>query len=95
MAARCSSLPELVTRSRQDQEAVHLLEAKTTRGDVEGIQGYATPLLRVNSVLQLHAHKEAVLAILHGTERRLLGDPQRAEAEQLEKAGHAVRSNNQ
>ncbi|KAI2647359.1 DNA polymerase II large subunit [Labeo rohita] len=37
---------KLVTRSKQDQEAINLLEAKTKRIDINGIQRYATPLLR-------------------------------------------------
>ncbi len=37
---------KLVTRSKQDQDAVNLLEAKTKRIDINGIQRYATPLLR-------------------------------------------------
>lgn len=55
---------KLVTRSRQDQEAVRLLEAKTTQVKVDGIQRYATPLHRVKNMPQLQAPKEAVLANL-------------------------------
>ncbi|KAK9536064.1 hypothetical protein VZT92_005878 [Zoarces viviparus] len=54
-------------RSRQDQEAVQLLESKTTRADVNGIQRYATPLLRVKNMPQLQACKGTVLANLHST----------------------------
>ncbi|XP_026110661.1 uncharacterized protein LOC113084551 isoform X2 [Carassius auratus] len=87
---------KLVTRSRQDQEAVRLLEAKTTRVDVDGIQRYATPLLRVKNMPLLQAPKEAVLANLRSTERRLRRDPQRAaaycaEIGKLENAGYAVK----
>ena len=87
---------KLVTRSRQDQEAVHLLETKTTHVEVGGIQRYATPLLGVKNMPQLCAPKEAVLANLRSTERRLLQDPQRAaaygaEIAKLEKAGYAVK----
>lgn len=87
---------KLVTRSRQDQEAVHLLETTTTQVEVEGIQRYATPLLRMKKMPQLCAPKEAVLANLRSTERRLLRDPQRAvaycaEIAKLEKAGYAVK----
>ncbi|XP_030609347.1 uncharacterized protein LOC115796997 [Archocentrus centrarchus] len=86
----------LVTRSRQDQDAVHLLETKTVRVNVDGIQRYATPLLRVKDMPQLKAPKEAVLASLRSTERRLRRDPDKAaaycaEIDKLEKAGYAVK----
>lgn len=84
---------KIVKRSRQDQEAVHLLETKTTRVEVGGIQRYATPLLRVKNMPQLCAPKEAVLANLRSTERRLLRDPERAAAycAEIGKAGYAVK----
>ncbi|KAI3370007.1 hypothetical protein L3Q82_024436, partial [Scortum barcoo] len=37
---------KLLTRSRRDQEAMNLLEAKTRRVEVDGVLRYATPLLR-------------------------------------------------
>lgn len=36
---------KVVSRSRQDQEAINLLEEKTVRVEVDGTQRYATPLL--------------------------------------------------
>lgn len=63
---------KLVTRFRQDQEAVHLLETKIARVEIEGFQLYATPLLRVKNIPQLCAQKEALLANLCSTEWRLL-----------------------
>ncbi|KAJ8405628.1 hypothetical protein AAFF_G00316080 [Aldrovandia affinis] len=69
---------KLITRSKQDQEAVNLLDAKMVRVDVDGVQRYATPLLRVKDMPRLQASKEAVLANLHSVERRLGKDPEKA-----------------
>ncbi|KAJ8395307.1 hypothetical protein AAFF_G00032920 [Aldrovandia affinis] len=52
----------LVTRSRRDEEATNLLEAKTTRVEVEGVLRYATPLLRVSNMPTLTAPPEAALS---------------------------------
>ncbi len=87
---------KLVTRSKQDQDAVNLLEAKTKRIDINGIQRYATPLLRVKHMPKLQTTKEAVMANLRNTENRLMRDPQKAEAyhaeiRKLEQAGFAVK----
>ncbi|KAK7879830.1 hypothetical protein WMY93_033500 [Mugilogobius chulae] len=84
---------KLVVRSRQDQEAMQLLETKTTRVDIQGVQRYATPLLRVKNMPQLKAPKEAVLANLRSTEKRLKRDPEKAaaycnEIDKLESAGY-------
>ena len=48
---------KVVVRSRQDQEAIHLLQEQTVRVKVDGIQRYATPLLRVKHMPQLHASR--------------------------------------
>ncbi|KAE8291494.1 hypothetical protein D5F01_LYC11102 [Larimichthys crocea] len=87
---------KLVTRSRRDQEAMNLLEAKTRRVEVDGVLRYATPLLRVSNMPTLTAQPEAVLPSLRSTERRLGRDPVKAEAYQaeitkLKKAGYASR----
>lgn len=37
---------KLITRSKQDNEAIDLLNAKTIRVNVDGIDHYATPVLR-------------------------------------------------
>ncbi|XP_035990493.1 uncharacterized protein LOC118562319 [Fundulus heteroclitus] len=84
---------KLVTRSRRDQEAMNLLEAKTRRVEVDGVLRYATPLLRVSNMPTLTAQPEAVLASLRSTEKRLSRDPEKAEAYQaeiakLKKAGY-------
>lgn len=71
---------KLVTRSKQDQEALDLLEAKTLHVEVGGVQRYATPLLRVKQMPRLQAPKEAVLANLRSTERRLQKNPEQASA---------------
>ncbi|KAK7938318.1 hypothetical protein WMY93_001644 [Mugilogobius chulae] len=68
----------LITRSRQDAEAVHTLEKKTTRVMVDGVNRYATPLLWKQNVIPLNASKEAVLPQLRGTEKRLVRDQERA-----------------
>lgn len=70
---------KLVTRSKQDQQSLNLLQASTVRIEVEGVQRYATPLLRLSDSTTLHAPMEAVLPSLRSTERRLAKDPQRAE----------------
>lgn len=85
---------KLVTRSRRDQEAMNLLEAKTRRVEVDGVLRYATPLLRVSNMPALTAQPEAVLPSLRSTERRQLRDPTKAEAYQaeigkLKQAGYA------
>ncbi|XP_057186686.1 uncharacterized protein LOC130552431 [Triplophysa rosa] len=69
---------KLVVRSKQDQEAIELLEAKTRRIRVDGVLRYATPLLRKRGVPSLRAPKEAVLPSLRSLERRLDRDPRRA-----------------
>ncbi len=68
-----------VMRSKQDKEALELLEAKTRRVQVAGILRYATPLLRKRDVPPLRAPKEAVLPSLRGLERHLARDPLRAD----------------
>lgn len=87
---------KLVMRSRQDQEAIHLLQEQTARVNVDGTECYATPLLRVKNMPQLHASPEAVLPQLRSIERRLLKAPKQAAAYQaeihkLEEAGYTVR----
>ena len=67
-----------VVRSKQDQRAVQLLEDKTIRVDVGGIQHYATPLLRADDT-KFHAPKEAVLPTLKRTEKHLATRPLLAE----------------
>ncbi len=71
---------KLVVRSKQDKEAMELLEVKTRRVDVAGIRRYATPLLRKRDMPLFQASKEAALPSLRSTERRLAKDPQRAKA---------------
>ncbi|XP_073769332.1 uncharacterized protein [Danio rerio] len=71
---------KVVTRSRQDQAAMDLLQTKTVRVNVDGVQRYATPLLRVQSMPTLFAPPTSVLANLRNTEKRLLKDPDHATA---------------
>lgn len=87
---------KLVTRSRQDQEAISILETKTIRVEVDGILRYATPLLRRKDMPLFQATKEAVMPCLRSVERRLARDPARAEAyrvemEKLIKAGSVIK----
>ncbi len=67
-----------VTRSREDQVALEILNQGTVRVDINGIQRYVTPLLRKPSVACLNASEEAVMPLLRRTERHLLKDPERA-----------------
>ncbi|XP_073718037.1 uncharacterized protein [Misgurnus anguillicaudatus] len=87
---------KVITRSRQDKESIQLLQENTVRVNIDGVQRYATPLLRVKNMPNLYAHKEAVLPHLRGTEKRLERDPNLATAYQeelnkLEKAGYVVK----
>ncbi|KAK7939924.1 hypothetical protein WMY93_003250 [Mugilogobius chulae] len=68
---------KLITRSKQDTVAIRLLEEKTVRVQIDGIQRYATPLLW-KGLPPLTATKEAVIGHLRGTESRLLKDPAKA-----------------
>ena len=70
---------KIVTRSRQDDLAISLLENRTTRVDVDGVFRYATPLLRRKDMPHLQATPNAVIPNLRGVERRLTKDPEKAE----------------
>ncbi|KAL0184292.1 hypothetical protein M9458_019988, partial [Cirrhinus mrigala] len=83
------------TRSKQDQHALTLLQKRTARVEVNGILRYATPLLRQLNPVTLNAPKEAVLASLRRTKRRLDKDPDLSEAyctemKKLEQAGYVA-----
>lgn len=87
---------KLAVRSRQDQEAVKLLQDHTVRVKVGGTERYATPLLRVKNMPLLKATPEAVLPFLRGTEKRLSKSPEQAaayqrEIEKLVEAGYVVK----
>ncbi|KAJ8286056.1 hypothetical protein GJAV_G00034060 [Gymnothorax javanicus] len=75
---------KVVTRSKQDNLAVSLLEERTTRIEVDGVRRYATPLLRRKNMPCLKASPDAVMPSLRGVERRLQRDPERAEIYQAE-----------
>ncbi|CAI5672528.1 unnamed protein product, partial [Oreochromis niloticus] len=70
----------LITRSRQDAEAIQRLEERTIRITVDGVNRYATPLLWKKNLPPRCATPEAVLAQLRGTEKRLAREPQKAAA---------------
>ncbi|KAL0199202.1 hypothetical protein M9458_007742, partial [Cirrhinus mrigala] len=85
-----------VVRSRQDKAALALLEQKTVRVTVDGVNRYATPLLRKGDSPKFQASPNAVMALLRATERRLIKDTNLAnvynkEIHKLEEAGYAVR----
>ncbi|XP_034074530.1 uncharacterized protein LOC117547806 [Gymnodraco acuticeps] len=87
---------KLVTRSREDQEAIGTLETKTIGVQVNDILRYATPLLRRKDMPLLQATKEAVMHSLRNIERRLAKNPMQAEAykvemEKLIKAGSVIK----
>ncbi|XP_067294186.1 uncharacterized protein [Pseudorasbora parva] len=75
---------KLITRSKQDHEAISLLESKTIRVPVDGVARYATPLLRVKDMPLLQASADTTLPCLRGIERRLARDAAQAEAYQVE-----------
>ncbi len=62
---------KVLTRSQQDHESIQLLQAKTVRIEVNGVQRYVTPLLRTKDMPCLHAPKIAVLPQLKGIENRM------------------------
>ncbi|XP_049321160.1 uncharacterized protein LOC111190943 [Astyanax mexicanus] len=85
-----------VTRSREDQQAIDLLEAKTIRVEVDGVLRYATPLLWKKNFPALQAPMEAVMPRLRGLEKRLSKDPESvdiyiAEIKKLETSGVVVK----
>lgn len=66
------------------------------RVEVDGVQRYKTPLLRVKNMPQLRAPKEAVLPQLRSIEKRLAKAPDQAQAymteiQKLEQAGSVVK----
>nr|XP_054593472.1 uncharacterized protein LOC129160606 [Nothobranchius furzeri] len=82
------------TRSKEDQQAVDLLEQRTTKVEVDGVTRYATPLLRRKDSPLLWASKNTLLPQLRSTERRLAKDPALAdtycqEIHKLEQLGYA------
>lgn len=85
-------------RSRQDQEAINCLDAKTQWVEVDGINRYTIPLFHVQNFPQLCAPKEAVHPQLRAqsTERRLSKAPETpaayiTEIQRLEKAGYVIK----
>lgn len=75
---------KLAVRSRQDHEAVGLLQKQTVRVNVSGVERYATPLLRIKNMPLLNSTPEAVLPLLRSTEKRLAKSPEQAAAYQME-----------
>ncbi|XP_028306550.1 uncharacterized protein LOC114465615 [Gouania willdenowi] len=71
------SSEKAVTRSKQDQKAMAMLQTSTTRVKVDGVQQQDTPLLRQVNVTLIQGTKDAVLPCLHCIEGRLAKDPER------------------
>ncbi|GAA6089520.1 calpain-2 catalytic subunit-like [Tachysurus ichikawai] len=71
---------KMVTRSKQDKDALTMLQDNTIRVNVAGVQRYAMPLLRRMPMTMLRAERDAVLPSLRSTEHRLARDPARAKA---------------
>ncbi len=67
-------------RSREDQEALQLLESKTVRVEHNNVQHYATPLLRKRGTSPYHATKDTVMPSLCGIEKRFAEDEDKASA---------------
>lgn len=44
---------KVITRSHQDKESIQLLQENTVRVNIDGVQRYATPLLRVKNMPNL------------------------------------------
>lgn len=87
---------KVVTRSKQDQEAIGLLEANTVRVEIDRIYRYATPLLRAKDMPRLQAPRQAVITYVHSMELRLAKNPSLAityqqEIEKLQRAGYATK----
>lgn len=85
-----------VTRSKQDQEALDILQSKTVLVMIDGMSLYATPLLHKKDMPILQAPMEAVLCNLRNTEKCLEKDPIKAAAYQqemkkLETLGYVVK----
>ncbi|XP_039516235.1 uncharacterized protein LOC120470711 [Pimephales promelas] len=83
-----------VIRSKEDQQALELLEQGTVKVDVDGVPRYATPLLRRKARPKLWAPKHTLLPQLRSIERRLAKDTALAntycqEIQKLEQLGYA------
>ncbi|KAI2646026.1 hypothetical protein H4Q32_024548 [Labeo rohita] len=87
---------KMITRSKQDQMAVDMLETRSRRVEVDGVWRYATPLLRAPDGPPLKGTMESVLSSLRNTEKRLSRNPERAkvyeaEIQKLLDSGYVVR----
>lgn len=85
-----------MTRSKQDLEAINLLQSKTIKVLTDGVSRFATPLLRRKDMPILHAPIEAVIPHLRNIEKRLEKDQSKAcayqeEMKKLETLGYAVK----
>lgn len=69
---------KMVVRSREDQDAISLLQTKTQQLKVGGVYRYATPLLRKPGAPKLNSSAHSVMAHLRATERWLKREPEKA-----------------
>ncbi len=68
-----------VTHSKQDQEALQLLDCKTLTLEIDGVRRLATLLLRHKDMPLLNAQRDSVLPNLRNVEWCLLKDHEKAE----------------
>lgn len=89
---------KLITRSKQDKEAMDLLNANTIRVTVDDTKRYATPLLRKKAASMLNVPAESVMPLLRRSERKLEKNPELAliyntEISKLKQAGYVAELN--
>lgn len=91
---------KVITRSKQDTEALTQLDNHTMRVEINGVAHYATPLIHKPNAPKLQAPKESVLPALRRTERKLLKNPEQAviysnEINKLLEAGYVKKLSSQ
>lgn len=84
---------KVITKSKQDHEAMDLLASKTKRVDVDGVLRYATSLLCAAFAVQLRASPNVVMSSLRCFEHCLQRNPESAavygqEIAKCEKSGY-------
>ncbi|KAL7889586.1 hypothetical protein AOLI_G00018440 [Acnodon oligacanthus] len=83
-AAIRTRIEKVMTCSRQDNEAISILETKATGVEVDSVYRYATPLLWGKDMPCFQAPKEAVMPSLRSVEWRLSKEPEQAKASKAE-----------
>ncbi|KAE8278169.1 hypothetical protein D5F01_LYC23757 [Larimichthys crocea] len=69
---------KVITRSKQDQEALAQLENYTVKVEINRVGRYATPLIHNLKISKPQAPKESVLPALRRMERKLMKNPELA-----------------